>query len=263
MASKLWDHNNPMFMYGNEAKLDDLLSRAFDTVVTGYETSQTNGYSLEATIKSLFSIADISSLGFDVSGGFSYERAKTEISAITFDKKLSMLTAYCEKNEEFPYINAYEGTVLVRNCEKGVPEWKPKVIEDGDKKSCVGQVLSIFTAEQLTGTNMQKSLHEQLFEDQQKLYSSPKLLFKDVHSVSQRLVDDCMENRNNLWLFKSVEESKVQVELPMILSNIRPVSQMAMLTFMTFKEYKIEATGLLYWEGDKILCDPIAWRLFR
>lgn len=262
MASKLWDHNNPMFMYGNEAKLDDLLSRAFDSVVTGYQKSNKRGYSLEAKIKSLFSIAEISSLGFDVAGGFSYEKAKTEISAITFDKKLSMLTAYCEKNEDFPYINAYEGTILVRSLDKDIPEWAPKPIEDSNKKSCVGQVLSIFMAEQLTGTNMQKSLHEQLFEDQQKIYSSPKLL-ENMSSVSQRLVDDCMENRNNLWLFKSVEESKIKVELPMILSNIRPVSQMAMLTFMTSKEYKIEATGLLYWEGDKIMCDPIAWRLYR
>jgi hypothetical protein len=34
---EIWSRNNPLFMYGNEEKLNDLIGRVYGEVVTGME----------------------------------------------------------------------------------------------------------------------------------------------------------------------------------------------------------------------------------
>lgn len=246
MELKIWDCENQLFMYGNEEKLNDLLSRAFESVVTGYQKSKKTEFNFATTVRNLFAVPQISNLGFDVSGAFSFERAKTEVSAITFDKKFHMLLAYCQNHEELPYINAHDGKILFRNCKKSISEWESRLITDGDKKECIGQVACIFKLEN-TGRNFERgTLAEQLF-----------------YPMREQLYEEFFSEKKSLWLIKSTHRSKHEVEIPILLSNLRLVSQYAMSSLANFPEHKIEATGLLFWEGNKIICDPIALRLFR
>ncbi|MCK5612274.1 hypothetical protein KAR91_60945 [Candidatus Pacearchaeota archaeon] len=240
MVSKLWDRNNPLFFYGNEEKLDDLIGRIYGEVVTQFQYSHKEGG--KATLKLAAKIGGfLSALGLGEASGelgseVSAEKAKERIVKIPFDSKINALHEYCSKNEDYPYINVHEGKVLRRRRGKLVSDWQGRDIEETDKMDRIGHVLGLFNPRRV----------------------SPP------HDDTISIVDEFMNQKKHLWLFSSIEDSKIYCKVPVILSNTRLNSQHAVLAFakMAASDFKIESFGLLTWQNDSVTCDPIAWRLF-
>ena len=241
MSSTLWDRNNPLFFYGNEEKLDDLIGRIYGEVVSQFQYSDKKGgkagLKLAAKFGGFLAALGIGEASAELGSEVSTEHAKERIAKITFEAKLDALLVYCAKNEDFPYINVHEGKVLKRDSGKTVPEWQGRDLEENDKEDKIGQVLGLFTPRRVL----------------------------PPHDENASIAEEFMHQSKNLWLFSTIEESTVRCEIPVILSNTRLTSQHAVIAFakmVAASDSKIEAYGLLTWKNGAVTCDPVAWRLF-
>jgi hypothetical protein len=236
----LWGRNNPLFFYGNEKKLDDLLARAYGEVVTQLQIAEKEGG--KATLKfaakfgGVLAALGLAEASSELGSEFSFEDAKTKIASITFETKLDALTTYCATHEEFPYVDAARGLILKRDHHTPVEDWIGRPIEHIDRIDRIEQMVGLFSVERVL----------------------------PPHDVSASIAHDFQEQKANLWLFKSLPEAQLTAEVPILLSNTRLTSQHAILAFARSSQdyFKIETVGLLTWNGNCITCDPIAWRLF-
>ena len=261
MESKIWSRNRPLFLYGNEEKLNDLLGRIYHSVIVGYQTQkkQTVGLGTKATagLGKILSSLGLPTLNVEINSNIGIESLKTEISSITFDTKLSILFSYCSEKEKCPYYNTHDGLVLERDSKSFVKDWKSRPISDLDKKDKIGHILGIFSAQRISPpapTNI--LLGEELSKYQRNE------LFNKLERPRTGISEDFFGNINSLWLFTNVKEAKIGAEIPMLIKNIRPVSQTALVAFCMQKEYKLEAFGLLSWNNNVVTCDPVTWSLF-
>lgn len=238
-SSKLWDRNNPLFFYGNEQKLDDLLSRVYGEVVTQFQTAQKEG--AKATLKfaakfgAILALLGLGEASSELGAEISHEDAKTRISTLSFDNKLAALTTYCIREEPFPYIDTTRGLVLQRGVGL-VADWTGRPIVESDRIDQIGQMLGLFTPRRVL----------------------------PPHDASTNIALEFQEQKPHLWIFRSAPDSAVTAEVPVLLSNTRLTSQHALIAFAKFSAdyFKIESVGLMTWQDGSVTCDPVAWRLF-
>ncbi|MCA1241467.1 hypothetical protein LC092_03340 [Stappia stellulata] len=239
VETELWGKNNPLFMYGNPEKLDDLLGRAFGEVVTGFEKSAAKsvGSQMEMAAKfgSFLSILGLGEIEGKISGEFDSSKAKTVLSKIPFDQKLKALEQYALTQDFFPYLNAFEGKSLERRPGQLVQSWPSTTIGPEHQVDNIGQILGIFEAERLV----------------------------PPHDDNANIGSEYFGSQDTCWLLRSVSDSVVYVEMPIFLRHTRSNSQHGVMAFIKSNgRYKIECFGLLTWSDDKVTTDPIAWRLF-
>lgn len=237
--SRLWSRANPLTFYGNPEKLDDLLVRAYGELVAQEQSARkTSGkaaakvkYGLGSLMRALLPSAE-AELGTELS----FESAKTKIVNATFESKLRALMEFVQENEAFFYLDTLRGLLLNRTEGQPVSEWSGSPIESRDMIDRIGHILGIFHATRVMPPN----------------------------SGNAQLGDDYFHQRESLWLLSTSEESSVQARIPMIVRNMRPVSQHGTLALIHGQAsfLNIEAFGLLSWNEGQVTCDPVAWRLF-
>jgi hypothetical protein len=240
--SMIFERNNPLFFYGNEEKLDDLLCRIYGTVLTEFSESDKSNIKgsmkLSAKFGQFLSFLNVGELGGEAGAEANVEDSRHFISKVGFDSKLDALASYCADNEPFPYFDSFNGKRLKRN-RSSLPLNRSEFDEilESDKIDCIGQVVGIFHPTRVL----------------------------PPHDQTASIAEEFRRGENTLWLFSASQESKVNVEIPILLSNCRLVSQYAVMSFVKSSNsyFKIEALGLLTWVKDKIVCDPVAWRLFH
>lgn len=234
----LWGRNNPLILYGNEDKLNDLVGRAFGKVVTQFQDAEKSGgkatLKLAAKLGGFLSALGLGEASAELGSELSSERTRTLVSQQTFERKLDALTNYCNRNEAFPYIDSFRNLLLTRDGRRPVADWEGRVLTAADHVDQVGHVLGLFTPRRITPAG------------------------------AGDLVKDVMEKAPHLWLFESLPESGCGARIPVVLSNLRSVSQHAVLAFAhsLSGNFKLEAIGLCSWEAGTVTCDPLAWRLF-
>lgn len=240
MGSSLWDRNNPLFFYGNEEKLNDLIGRIYGEVVTGFQSSSKEGakatMKLAAKFGGFLATLGIGEMSGELGAEVNAEEAKTRISSITLDTKIKALTEYCGKNERFPYIDIINGCKLKRHNKKIVSEWQQEPLTESERTDQVGQILGLFVPTRVI----------------------------PPHDDEANIAQEFIQKSSNLWTFNSIEECSIRTQIPVILSNTRLTSQHAVIAFtkMVALNFKIEALGLLTWQKGTLTCDPVAWRLF-
>jgi hypothetical protein len=240
LESKLWNRGNPLFFYGNEQKLDDLLTRAFGEVVSQYQTAVKEGGKAAAKVAAKFGSV-LAALGLaeasaEVGAELSHDKTKTKIATVTFENKLAALSAYCAEAEIFPYIDCARGLVLDRDSSKFVKDWGGRGLTKSDRVDRIGQIMGLFAPRRIV----------------------------PPHDENANIALDLYEKKSSLWLFSTTPDCELTAEVPILLSNVRPTSQHALIAFTKFAAnyFKIEAMGLLTWSGSVVICDPVAWRLF-
>lgn len=243
MKSSLWDRDNPLFFYENEEKLNDLISRIYGEVVTGFQNSSKNGGKVSSNVNAKFGgFLSLFGIGLDAELGseLNNEEVRTRLSSITFDAKLAVLSRYLQKNERFPYIDILNGFRLERNNKKMVEEWRQLELSYIDKQDQMGQIIGLFILKRIN----------------------------PPHDNKANIVADLLKDKNNLWMFHSIADSKISAKIPFFIKNLRPNIQGAVITFMNhdvikhYTNFKIEAMGLLIWNDGSLNCDPVAWRVF-
>jgi len=240
VESKLWSRGNPLFFYGNEQKLDDLLTRAYGEVIAQYQMAEKEGGKAATKVAAKFG-GILAALGLAEASGeigaeISHDKTKTKIATVTFEHKLAALSAYCAEEEQFPYIDCARGLVLDRDPAKFVKDWSGRPLTNGDHVDRIGQVMGLFTPRRVV----------------------------PPHDENANIALDLYEKKSSMWLFSTTPDCKIPAEVPILLSNVRPTSQHALIAFTKFAAdyFKIEAMGLLTWSDHAVTCDPVAWRLF-
>jgi hypothetical protein len=237
-STNLWDRNTPLFLYGNEEKLDDLLTRAYGDVVTQFQTAHKEGgkamLKLAAKLGGFLSALGLGEASAELAAEVSTEKTKTIIATRTFEGKLNALQSYALAQEGFPYIDSFRGLKLERSAGT-VAEWKGSKLVPKDCTDRIGQLLGLYRPRRL-------------------------------HPPGEgNLVDDFMNHAKSLWLFEAIPESAIPSRIPILTSNTRLQSQHALVTFLHSLggNFKIECLGLIHWDGDIATCDPVAWRVFH
>lgn len=239
MSSEIWSRNNPLFMYGNEEKIDDLLSRISGDLTIQSEESEvrTNKIEGKGSVKfgEFLKFLNLPEIEASAGAEIRSDRTRKYISRMTFDSKLNALTMYVSGLDFFPYFDVYNGNYMFRNSKKLVPEWDGEQISANHRIDAIGQIVGFF---------------------------SPVRMYPP-HDESANIVEDYMKGINNLWLLKSTDDSSIRASIPIFIGKTRSASQHAILTFLKYGDrLKIESFGLLTWVDDGVTCDPVAWRLF-
>ncbi len=236
----IWGQNNDLYVYLNQEKINDLLGRIWGELITSFNKSEKKGNKkggdITAKLGGLVSLLGLGEIGGDVGFEVNIEKGTERISTLTFDNKISILNQYLNKHEKRPYINIYDGTELIDPKVGGilVPEWETKPIEH--KEECIGIMLGLFLPYRISPPPVENT--------------SP--------------CSDLMSKVNSLWEFRSIEESKFKALIPWVTSNFRFISQHALITLAKYSKtgLKVEAFGLICFDGNTYTCDPISFRIF-
>jgi len=238
----IWDRNKPLFLYGNEDKLNDLLFRIYGEIIKGYQETAKDGLKsnlkISTKIGGFLSALGLINFGAEVGLELNSENSRTKIVNSDINSKIKALTEYFNKqNSPLPYFDLYNDLRLEENKNLPVSEWKNSIIRDRDKISQIGYTLCLYNVKRILPPDNKKKAN---------------------------IAREFLNKENNLWLFYSIQGSKYCIDVPVLLSNARLVSQHAVVALDKFYEsyYKIETLGLISWDNDKIICDPIYWRLF-
>lgn len=239
MTAEVWGKNNPLFMYGNEEKLDDLIGRAFGEVSTEIQRSRqmSGGVQAEATAKlgSLLRLIGLGEAEAKIAAKLDTAEAKQIISKQTFELKLLALENYALASDFYPYINVFSGEALQRTSGLVVSQWPAVSLGKEHQVDALGQVLGLFAPVRLV----------------------------PPHEEGANIAQEYFSNQNTMWLLKSVPDSKIRAEIPIFLKHTRSNSQHATMAFVQgANRLKIECFGLLTWQGGGVVCDPVGWRLF-
>lgn len=248
------DSATSLYIYGNEEKLDDLLSKIYTFVVSQFELQTNKGKSFGGKIKvglnkflSKFGLPDIE---MEFGGNLEHENIKSVVSSITFDSKMEMLKSYYKTNGRYPCINLLSGENY---------EYKNNKKIASDKYfngNLVGVVLGQFAAKRIYPPV--KSMI--LLADDVRAFDSKRMGIDSV-ITTPNVINDFTDNKNNLWTFYTVKDNVTQGEIPFLIGNIRAVSQYGLVKLYTQTEYPIEAIGILSWKDNVLICDPIAFKL--
>jgi hypothetical protein len=233
----IWSNSEPLFVYGNEDKLDDLISRIYGVVLDSLEVSSTKGKtgSAKAGVEFGGFLSAVGKATGEVEGGVSSENMKSRLGSVTFDTKMRALIDYAKENEPYPFIDLVRGVRLVREAGKSFEEWKTTPISEQDQNDYIGNLVGLFKARRI----------------------------EPPHDEKTSIVGEFLNQSASLWSFATTDECKVKATMPVVMKHTRTVSQLALMAFANMAElhFQILATGLLTWNKGQIFCDPIAWRL--
>lgn len=250
-----YDVFNSLYIYGNEEKVDDLLGRVYFTVASQFEIQTKNGKSfngkLSGGLNKIFSKFGLPEIEIEFDGNIEYESIKSVVSSITFDSKVDMLISYYKKNGRYPCIDLLHGDYYEYENNKKVNR---ENYFDGFMVGCVsGQ----FAAKRIyPPIESALSLSHDI-----KIFDESRINSSIGKSVTATVFNDFADKSNNLWNLYTVKANAIKGEIPILIGNIRSVTQYGLLKLCRQSEYQIEAIGVLNWENNVLVCDPIAFRL--
>ncbi len=249
-----FDIFNSLYIYGNEEKLDALLSQIYTFVISQFEIQAKNGNSIGGKFKGglnkLFKKFGLPEIELELQGSIEHENIRSVVSSITFDSKVEMLISYHKLNGKYPCVDLLHGSSYeYKNSEK---------IHSGKffEGHLVGAVLGQFAAKRIyppVEPKISLARDVRIFDDSR--------IFGVEKSPEAIIYNDFTDKRNNLWNLYTVKCNAIQGEIPILIGNIRSVSQYGMLKLYKQSEYVIEAIGVLNWDNNVLICDPIAFKL--
>lgn len=252
---------NSLYIYGNEEKLDALLSQIYTSVISQFEIQTKKGKSIGGKFKGglnkIFSKFGLPEIEVEFQGNIEHENIKSVVSSITFDSKVDILISYYKMNGRYPCIDLLHGDNYEYLNNKKVN--KEKFFEG----SLVGVVIGKFAAKRIyPSVESVISLADDIksFEfDRTNFVPSRIIGIRNSQKVT--IFKDFSDKSNNLWNLYTVRCNAIQGEIPILIGNIRTVSQYGLLKLYKQSEYLVEAIGVLSWENDMVVCDPIAFKL--
>ncbi len=253
-----FDVFNSLYIYGNENKLDDLLGRIYCAVISELQIQNKIGKNIRgktsAKINKLLSSIGLPEIEMELSGNFDQENVKSVVSSITFDSKVEMLIAYYKKNKTFPCLDLLYGDYYEYINNKKVN--KGNYFED----SAIGLIGGIFSAKRVYPPiveSFESLAHDISIFDKSRMHNC----IKESVRENTNIYKDFYEKQNNLWVLSTIKTNIIKGKIPIQIGNIRSVTQFGLLKLMQESEYPIEAIGILTWENEILICDPIAFRL--
>ncbi len=251
---------NSLFFYGNEEKLDVLLGRIYTSVVSEYEIQTKNTKHLSGSFKGglnkIFSKFGLPEIEVEFNGNLEHEHVKSVISSITFDSKVEMLISYYKKNGRYPCIDLLHGEYYEYKNNKVVNEKKinnEKLFEE----NLIGVINGQFAAKRIyPPVESLISLSHDV-----RIFEETRLLGDVKKSVEATIYKDFSDKSNNLWNMYTVKSNVIQGSIPILIGNIRTVSQYSLIQLYRQSEYMIKAIGALNCENNTVVCDPIAFSL--
>lgn len=252
---------NSLYIYGNEEKLDELLGKIYTSVITEFEIQTKRGKSLSGNLKGglnkIFSKFGLPEIEMEFRGNLQCENIKSVVSSITFDSKVEMLISYYKKNGRYPCIDLLHGEHYEYKNNKVVNK-ETMGNEELFEGCLVGVVDGKFAAKRIyPPVESPLSLSHDI-----RIFEESRLLGDIKKSVQATIFNDFSDKSNNLWELYTVKSNAIQGTIPILIGNIRTVSQYSLLKLYKQSEYIIEAIGVLSWENDMVVCDPIAFRLY-
>lgn len=245
---------NSLYIYGNEEKLDALLSQIYTSVISQFEIQTKKGKNIGGKFKGglnkLFNKFGLPEIEVEFQGNIEYENIKSVVSSITFDSKIDMLISYYKKNGRYPCIDLLDGDNYEYINNKKIN--KEKLFEG----SLVGVVVGKFAAKRIYPP-VESVIS--LADDVKNFEFRRTIGIENLSKVT--IFKDFADESNNLWNLYTVRCNKIQGEIPILIGNIRTVSQYGLLKLYKQSEYLIEAIGVLSWENNMVICDPIAFKL--
>ncbi len=104
---------NSLYIYGNEEKLDALLSQIYTSVISQIEIQTKKGKNIGGKFKGglnkIFSKLGLPEIEMEFQGNIEHENIKSVVSSITFDSKIEMLISYYKMNGRYPCIDLLHG----------------------------------------------------------------------------------------------------------------------------------------------------------
>lgn len=250
-----YDVFNSLYIYGNEEKVDDLLGRIYFSVISQFEIQTRKekrfGGKFKGGLNKIFGKFGLPEIEAEFEGNFEYENIKSAVSSVTFDTKVDILISYYKKNGRYPCVNLLYGDYYEYEENKKVNK------EDYFQGSMVGCVYGQFAARRIYPPieSTLSLVHDVRIFDESRIYNSVK------KSLEATVYNDFADKSNNLWNLYTVKKNILQGEIPILIGNIRSVTQLGLLKLCQQFEYQIEAIGVLSWENSILKCDPITLRL--
>ena len=246
---------NSLYIYGNEQKVDDLLGKIYFSVISQLEVQiskeKSFGGNFKGGLNKIFHKFGLPEIEAEFNGNIKHENIKAVVSSITFDFKVDMLISYFKKNGRYPYIDLLNGDYYEYENNKKI------ISEQYFEGYMVGCVIGKFAAKRIypPAESAIQLFHEvSIFEESRAVGDVKK-------SVTATVLNDFTDKRYNLWDLYTVKSNMIQGEIPILIGNIRSVSQLGLLKLYQQSEYLIEAIGVLNWENGRLMCDPIAFKL--
>lgn len=253
---------NSLYIYGNEEKIDALLSQIYTSVISQFEIqtkkSENIGGKFKGGLNKLLSKFGLPEIEVGLQGDIGNENIKSVVSSITFDSKVDMLISYYKMHGRYPCIDLLHGDNYEYINNKKVNN-KEKYFEG----SLIGVIVGQFAAKRIyPPTESLISLADDIknFEFYRTNFKSYRMVGIE-NSPAVTIFNDFADKKNNLWNLYTVKCNTIQSEIPILIGNIRTVSQHELIKLYKQSEYLIEAIGVLSWENDVIVCDPIAFKL--
>jgi len=189
----------------------------------------------------------------ELEGNFEQENVKSVVSSITFDSKVEMLISYYKKNKIFPCLDLISGDYheYINN----------KKVNKGEyfTNSAIGSISGIFSAKRIYPP-AKSSIS--LGNDVRMFSMNREFSLSGIEKCYiENIFTDFVEKQETLWGLYTTKANSVKGEIDILIGNIRTVSQSGLVKLYKETEYSIGAVGILNWDNDTLMCDPIAFRL--